>query len=198
MKNEVKEFWDKDRINAFIKFGLWLIFIIFIVIFFKISNNEYAEEKSSFKKYEDMQKELLNYNYEYNFTIKIKDKDYVYSGIRCNNLDEGYRETEDGIIKYIITDNEVYKNNLGKMEAINTIYEEVDPSIVDINMLFKKLENSKYNVSKDNNVRLITYENEKVVIETDLERINKINVIVDDGEYNLTFTNTNKCDSISK
>lgn len=198
MKNEIKEFWDKDRINAFIKFGLWLIFIIFIVIFFKISNNEYSEEKTSFKKYEDMQKELLNYNYEYNFKIKIKDKDYVYSGIRCNNLDEGYRETEDGIIKYIITDNEVYKSNLGKMEAINTIYEEVDQSIVDINMLFKKLENSKYNVSKDNNVRLITYENEKVVIETDLERINKINIIVDDGEYNLTFTNTNKCDSISK
>ena len=107
---EQNSFWQTERGKSLIKLGLWLIFILAIIIFAYTNKNDETvnnenkeiEEKETyeFKKYDEMIDSLLNSNYEFNYDIVIDDNNYLFNGTKCNNEVLGYKVEKLTIIRY--------------------------------------------------------------------------------------------------
>ncbi len=208
-KNDISQ---NDQGKAAIKFGLWMIFIVVLIIVGVFNNkdiklNEQNPEESKeeekevfeFKNYDTMQAELLNGNYNYTYRLNIKEENYIFSGTKCNNRITGYKESKDGVTKYVIEGDKTYKNVLGNLEETNELYEGIDSSFLNLNTLFDNLKEYLYNVDKNDNKRTITYNKEGygVIVKTDLENITSIEIKLENDTYNLEFTKNEKCDSIN-
>jgi hypothetical protein len=200
-------FLKTDRGTATVKMGLWLIFIIILVVVLttkeyqsdkeQLENNEQAttevEETATFKSYDEMINSLLSSNYNYIYTIENNDSKIQFSGTKCNNNYYGYKETTDGILKYSIKDNKYYKETINGEEEINNLYEGIDSSFLNLSNLFENLKNFLYNTQDLENIRTITYDKDgyNVVVSTNLDNIESINITNASTIYELKFNNIN-------
>ena len=201
---EQNSFWQTERGKSLIKLGLWMIFILAIIIFAYTNKNDETvnnenkeiEEKEiyEFKKYDEMINSLLNSNYEFNYDIVISDTNYLFNGTKCNNEVLGYKESNVGIIKYYISDN-TYQVILKDLVPIENLYENIDINYLDLNILFNNLNEYLYNIEKNEDTRVITYKKEGYQVEviTDLENITNINIVVDNNTYNLSYNIVDTC-----
>lgn len=206
---ENNSFWSTTQGKATIKFAAWMVFIIVLIVVFAINgdnnpnenknNNTNKEETLTFKNYEEMQNDLLNGCYSYNFRVVSEDNKIIYSGILSATGDIGYKENNEGIIKYSKEDGIIYKVLLDQKEEINNLYDESDKAFLDIKTLFANLKEYLYNITKNESTREINYNKEgyKVVVKTDLENITKITITNENKTYELQFTNVGKCDNIT-
>lgn len=204
---ENNSFWSTTQGKATIKFAAWMVFIIVLIVVFAINgdnnpnknNNTNKEETLTFKNYEEMQNDLLNGCYSYNFRVVSKDNKIIYSGILSATGDIGYKENNEGIIKYSKEDGIIYKVLLDQKEEINNLYDESDKAFLDIKTLFANLKEYLYNITKNESTREINYNKEgyKVVVKTDLENITNITITNENKTYELQFTNVGKCDNIT-
>ena len=206
---ENNSFWSTTQGKATIKFAAWMVFIIVLIVVFAINgdnnpnenknNNTNKEETLTFKNYEEMQNDLLNGCYSYNFRVVSEDNKIIYSGILSATGDIGYKENNEGIIKYSKEDGIIYKVLLDQKEEINNLYDESDKAFLDIKKLFANLKEYLYNISKNESTREINYNKEgyKVVVKTDLENITNITITNENKTYELQFTNVGKCDNIT-
>lgn len=196
--------FNTDKGKSLIKLILWFVFIVILVLFFRSSedNKDNVSDTSNeevidvtFKEYALMQNELLTLGYAYKYFVSDNT---IYQGNVCNNIINGYKESEDGIIKYQIIDNIVYKLELDKKTEISDLYKEEDKIYLDINNLFEDLKHYMYKTEKQDNKRIITYKKDgyQVVVYTSLDNITNINISNNDKTYNLEFTNIGKCDNI--
>ena len=200
-------FWSTDRGKATGKFIAWMIFIIILVVLFARQNvyennteeNKTKEETKTFKNYTDMQKELLSSGYDYKYKITNNENIVIYEGNICNSIDNGYKETSEGIIKYKKENNDIRKIVLEEEIVIDDLYEGIDSSFINLDSLFTILEEYLYNVTKNEQTREIKYNKEgySVLVNTDLEHITKITINNDTASYELEFTNIGKCANIS-
>lgn len=197
-------FFNTDKGKSLIKLILWLVFIIILVLFFRSSegNKDNVSDTSNeevidvtFKEYALMQNELLTLDYTYKYLVSDNT---MYQGNVCNNITNGYKENEDGIIKYQIIDDIAYKVELDKKTEISDLYKEEDKIYLDINNLFEDLKHYMYTTEKQDNKRIITYKKDgyQVIVYTSIDNITNINVTNNDKTYNLEFTNIGKCDNI--
>lgn len=206
---ENNSFWSTTQGKATIKFAAWMVFIIVLIVVFAINgdnnpnenknNNTNKEETLTFKNYEEMQNDLLNGCYSYNFRVVSEDNKIIYSGILSATGDIGYKENNEGIIKYSKEDGIIYKVLLDQKEEINNLYDESDKAFLDIKTLFANLKEYLYNITKNESTREINYNKEgyKVVVKTDLENITNITITNENKTYELQFTNVGKCDNIT-
>ena len=200
-------FWSTERGKATGKFIAWMIFIIILVVLFARQNvyennteeNKTKEETKTFKNYTDMQKELLSSGYDYKYKITNNENIVIYEGNICNSIDNGYKETSEGIIKYKKENNDIRKIVLEEEIVIDDLYEGIDSSFINLDSLFTNLEEYLYNVTKNERTREIKYNKEgySVLVNTDLEHITKITINNDTASYELEFTNIGKCANIS-
>lgn len=200
-------FWSTERGKATGKFIAWMIFIIILVVLFARQNvyenntkeNKTKEETKTFKNYTDMQKELLSSGYDYKYKITNNENIVIYEGNICNSIDNGYKETSEGIIKYKKENNDIRKIVLEEEIVIDDLYEGIDSSFINLDSLFTNLEEYLYNVTKNEQTREIKYNKEgySVLVNTDLEHITKITINNDTASYELEFTNIGKCANIS-
>lgn len=202
-------FWSTTQGKAAIKFTAWMIFIIILIVVFAVkerkednsaNNTEIKnEEVISFEKYETMQENLLNgcFNYEY----KVIEENLValYTGEKLNDIETGYRETKEGIIKYLKEKDTTYKVVLNEKEELQNLYDEADESFLNINVIFENLKEYLYNITKNESTREINYNKDgyKVVVKTDLKNITNITIENENKTYELQFTNVGKCDNIT-
>lgn len=201
---EQNSFWQTERGKAIVKLGLWLVFILALIIFALVNKNdntinkenEETEEKEvyEFKKYDEMIESLLDSNYEFNYDIVINDTNYLFNGTKCNNEVLGYKESNMGIIKYYISDN-TYQVVLKELVPIENLYENIDINYLDLNILFNNLNEYLYNIEKNDNKRTITYKKDgyQVEIITNLDNITNINITVDNNTYNLSYNVIDAC-----
>ena len=201
---EQNSFWQTERGKSLIKLGLWLIFILAIIIFAYTNKNDETvnnenkeiEEKETyeFKKYDEMIDSLLNSNYEFNYDIVIDDNNYLFNGTKCNNEVLGYKESNMGIIKYYISDN-TYQVILKDLVPIENLYENIDTNYLDLNILFNNLNEYLYNIEKNEDTRVITYKKEgyQVKVTTNLDNVTNINIVVDNNTYNLSYNVVDTC-----
>lgn len=201
---EKNSFWQTERGKSLIKLGLWLIFILAIIIFAYTNKNDETvnnenkeiEEKETyeFKKYDEMIDSLLNSNYEFNYDIVIDDNNYLFNGTKCNNEVLGYKESNMGIVKYYISDN-TYQVILKDLVPIENLYENIDTNYLDLNILFNNLNEYLYNIEKNEDTRVITYKKEgyQVKVTTNLDNVTNINIVVDNNTYNLSYNVVNTC-----
>lgn len=201
---EQNSFWQTERGKAIVKLGLWLVFILALIIFALVNKNdntiikenEETEEKEvyEFKKYDEMIESLLDSNYEFNYDIVINDTNYLFNGTKCNNEVLGYKESNMGIIKYYISDN-TYQVVLKELVPIENLYENIDINYLDLNILFNNLNEYLYNIEKNDNKRTITYKKDGYQVEviTNLDNITNINITVDNNTYNLSYNVIDAC-----
>ena len=201
---EQNSFWQTERGKSLIKLGLWLIFILAIIIFTYTNKNDETvnnenkeiEEKETyeFKKYDEMIDSLLNSNYEFNYDIVIDDNNYLFNGTKCNNEVLGYKESNMGIVKYYISDN-TYQVILKDLVPIENLYENIDTNYLDLNILFNNLNEYLYNIEKNEDTRVITYKKEgyQVKVTTNLDNVTNINIVVDNNTYNLSYNVVDTC-----
>ncbi len=201
---EQNSFWQTERGKSLIKLGLWLIFILAIIIFTYTNKNDETvnnenkeiEEKETyeFKKYDEMIDSLLNSNYEFNYDIVIDDNNYLFNGTKCNNEVLGYKESNMGIVKYYISDN-TYQVILKDLVPIENLYENIDTNYLDLNILFNNLNEYLYNIEKNEDTRVITYKKEgyQVEVTTNLDNVTNINIVVDNNTYNLSYNVVDTC-----
>ncbi len=202
-------FWSTTQGKSTIKFIAWMIFIIILIVIFAINgkqennniNNtqEKNEEIISFEKYETMQDNLLNGCFNYEYKIIEENIATIYTGKKLNDTEIGYKETKDGIIKYIKDKDITYKVVLDEKEELPNLYDEADKSFLNINIIFENLKEYLYNITKNENTREINYNKEgyKVVVKTDLKNITNITIENENKTYELQFTNVGKCDNIT-
>ena len=203
-------FWQTNRGKSVIKLGAWIVFIVIILVlsvFGKDDNydnviddsqNETEEVIYEFVNYSDMQKELLKNNYEYEYIIKNNDNIIIFNGVKDGTNEMGYKEDINGIIKYYIDNLGVKQVFLNDMVELNTLYDNIDSSFLNLEILFNNLNEYLYNIEKNGNERTIMYDKEgfSVVVKTDLNNIKNINIINNEVTYELKFTNIGKCDKL--
>lgn len=191
-----KEFWDTIKGKSIVKLSLWIIFIGIILIFSVVSNmhnksDETKEEQNvyEFVTFDKMQEELLNSNYIYSFTVNEVNQKLVFNGRKQDGKSVGYKESSEGIIKYIIDGNRILEDKLGEIMEITNLYNGLE-KYLDINLLIESLNNVIYTVDKKEDHRSITYKlaDSTIVFSTDTKRINEINIINGDNTYQLMFT----------
>ena len=208
-------FWQSEKGKAAIKLGLWMIFIfvlIAIVIFSERNNsnnvindtpnneNEEVETPTyEFENYNDMQDKLLKNNYGYVYTITTSDSKYIYTGIKDGIKELGFKEDATGVIKYFVDDTGTYQVNLDNTTLIDTLYQNVDSSYLDIALVFDNLSEFLYSVTKNGDMRTIIYDKEgyQVTVLTDTENITNITITVDTTTYELEFTKIGECATIN-
>lgn len=208
-------FWQSEKGKATIKLGLWMIFIfvlIAIVIFSErdnsnnvindTPNNENEEVETptyEFENYNDMQDKLLKNNYGYVYTITTSDSKYIYTGIKDGTKELGFKEDATGVIKYFVDDTGTYQVNLDNTTLIDTLYQNVDSSYLDIALVFDNLSEFLYSVTKNGDMRTIIYDKEgyQVTVLTDTENITNITITVDTTTYELEFTKIGECATIN-
>lgn len=208
-------FWKTDRGKALTKLLLWVVFIVIVLGAFimqekdniddyQMPSNEVTDEENqvndnNFKKYSDMQEELLNNNYLYKYIITNSEEKIVFSGIKNGTNETGYKETKAGIIKYQIVDGIVSQINIDEITNIDNLYENIDRNYLDISLLFNNLSEYLYSTEKKDSKRTITYDKDgyKVSVITNLESIEKIEIAVDEWIYELNFYNVNNISKIN-
>lgn len=200
----MKKINENNENQSGIRLLLWIIFIVIIVVLFKTTNktskvNEPPKEETpTFINYPEMIENLLNNGYDYKYTVKSEQKNEIYEGSKCNNIDIGYKETIDSIIKYKIENGITKKIVLETEEEIPNIYNDSN-DYLNINILFNNLKEYLYSINKENESRTITYKNDnyQVLVKTNLEYITNITINSLNYSYDLEFTNVGKCANIN-
>lgn len=180
-------FFKSKQGNALIKIALWIIFIIIILVIFSFGSKEEKEEVTEcFKNYDEMISELLNNGYMYNYEVVSDGLVTYYRGLMCNNVDQGYKEDVDGLVRYINDDIIVMDKKREKLELE-----------VDLSKLFESVKTNNYSITKYEDKREIEYKDlgYSFKVETNLENIEKIK-INNEKEYVLEFTNVGICGKI--
>ena len=120
MKNE---FLQSKEGNAFVKLVLWLIFIgvLFFAFAFQKKDNvnkpkDNKEETKTFKNIENMENDILQKSLNYEYIINDNEIITIYNGMKCNNKETWYKETNEGITKYQKEDGKTYKIILNEKE----------------------------------------------------------------------------------
>lgn len=206
-------FWQTEKGKATIKLVLWMIFIIILIIIVLVSerdsinlpveNNqtptdEVETENYDFTNYNDMLNDLLLGNFEYTYTITSENSKYIYTGWKNESKEIGFKEDATGVIKYFIDSTGTYKVNLDTIEVIDYLYNGIDTSYLDLELLFENLSEYLYSIEKNEDMRTINYDKEgyQVIVTTNIENITNITITTDTATYDLEFTNIGECATI--
>ncbi len=205
-------FWQTEKGKATIKLGLWMVFIAILIVVVLVSErdsinlpveddstpSETETENYEFVNYSDMLDKLLLGNYEYSYTITNETGIYIYTGWKNENKEIGFKEDSTGVIKYYIDDSGTYKVNMDILEVIDYLYNGVDTSYLDLELLFGNLNEFLYSVTKNEDMRTITYDKSgyQVEVMSDTSDITNITITTDTTTYDLNFTKIGECDTI--
>ncbi len=144
------EFWQTEKGKSLIKLLLWLVFIgVIYIVFINIGSNKPIENKEVEK--EQIKENILdlnNKNYTYTYKINTLDDYIIFNGYVLNNIDIGYKETKDKIIKYQIENNLVYEINFEEQKEIFDLYDNLIREFLDYNSLYNIIK--KIKIEEDN------------------------------------------------
>lgn len=193
-----------DENNSGIKLIIWIIFIVIIFVMFKTTNKNdkkeelVKEEQQTFINYPDMIDNLLTNGYDYKYIITNDTTKEIYEGSNCDNIEIGYKETIDTIIKYKIENGISKKIIVDTEEETENIYNGFR-DYLNINNLFNNLKEYLYSINKENETRTISYKKDdyQVIVKTNLEYITNITITTSTYNYDLEFTNVGKCANIN-
>lgn len=213
-ESKFMQLWHNKRTHAAMVLGLWMIFLLFVVIISFVGgeatqnepiNNNLQEETEEvvFEDYDKMQKELLKNNFEYEYIINNVDSKIIYKGEKLGVLETGYRETSEETIKYYVDESGLYKVVMDELDALDKLYENVVESYIDLEYIFNEINTKSRLEEVLENTRTYTYKyvvegvNYEVVVTTDLKSIKNIDIKFEDKHYELKFSNINGIESLS-
>lgn len=203
--NKLKEIWKDPRKKAGIKLlGYFIFFLIFLSIaaisngLKKIDNtvsndNNQIKENSKNEdtnKFIDKQNKLLYNKHNVNMVIKINNIEYKINGTLRDNIIEGYLETDNGIKKIIVKNNNMYEI----VDSNDVLLESViNVNLFDFDNLFNNLKNNNALIKNKNNNKDYIYQindNGRILnvkIYTNENSIYKVEYLIDSDEYVIDF-----------
>ncbi|MEG1149836.1 MAG: hypothetical protein RSE17_00930, partial [Bacilli bacterium] len=195
-----KTFWKTVRGKAVIKLIVWSIFflLLFIVLSFMGSKGKNDDKNNLVIGYNEKIDRLLKNNYEYEYKITINGNNINFNGKKDGKNEQGYKETKEGIIKYLVMDSVIYNITANKKEPINNLYENINTEYLNFSVLFKNLFSIKYEITAEEENNKLTYEynynNNVIKVISNKKDITDISIISSDSTsiYIIHFTNIGK------
>ncbi|MCM1053410.1 MAG: hypothetical protein NC483_05505 [Ruminococcus sp.] len=133
----------------------------------------------------------LKENFNYKIEIKINNDIYLFDGHKNREGDNGYKETKDGIIKYIIDSTGIYSENLIGREPITNLYEGLNEQYMNwdnffkfINMEYVLVEKNVYHMASEVTDIYLTIQDNNI---TNIKIISKSNIDGITSSYDYTF-----------
>ena len=195
--NELKK---TERGKAIIKLIRYFIFIFILIIVLIISgtgktNNKASQnvKKESYESkvditYKDKQEKLYTDNYDFKYVI-TGEFNVKYTGSFNDDIIEGYKEDESGIIKYKVVEGVSYRDNAGETIIYEGLYEGLDSSLFNFESLFGYLNSNKAKIIEKDNSKEYYYENingYNYSVLIDDKHINEI--VVENGSLKYDFS----------
>lgn len=207
LKKKINEMKKTSKGSAILKLIGWIVFFFALLIFCGISSiitKNMPESKknsttntpinkpidnptkpSNTKSIKDYFQKLLNNDYSYNFEITSHDVKYIFKGTKENNIDTGYKETPNGIIKHSIENENTYEELVDSKVPITNLYENLEPKILNISTLIEVLNNLTFE-KNDSTFKSKDIVNDYIIT---VNENNIVNIFITsaDYEYNLNF-----------
>jgi len=214
-ESKFMQLWHNKRTHAAMVLGLWMVFLLFVVIISFIggestkkepannNTNNQVEEQKVFKDYEVMQQELLENNYAYEYIIHNGEEKVIYTGERIGLNEVGYRENSTETIKYYIDETGLYKVVMDELHAMDKLYENIIESYIELEYIFNEINNQSVISEELEDIRTFTYNyaveniNYVIVVTTNLEAITNIDIKFEDKHYELKYNNIKKIKNLS-
>jgi len=153
LKKKINELKKTSRGKAILRLIKWCIFFVILFIFLAIAslaapknitkpniNNEPTQNpiednnwNSEYLAIEVLNKyqEMLSNIYDYNYEITINNIKYVFTGTKTPVDNKGYKESNEGIIKYLIDNTGTYMETTSEKIPINNLYEGIEENYID-------------------------------------------------------------------
>lgn len=196
LKKGIKELKKTSRGKAILRLIKWFIFFIVLFIFIAISST-LTPKKNDLKPKEDLplkeeeQNNKLDFNfkssYSYKYEVNVKGEKYLFTGFKEGVTDEGYKESKEGILKYLIDDTGIYNVNGEEKSLIDNLYEGIDFNYLDPVYILTIIRNLEF-ITEDNMYKASDKKNDYVITVNNKE-ITNISVKALDFSYvyNLSF-----------
>ena len=206
-QSKLKEMWKNPQKKALIKLGLWFAFFALTFIFLSIASlfNNNSTKNIDSKSTEVNEEVLANIpkmlenliisDYSYEFKITSLEKSYSYTGTKESSENEGYYESDTGIIKYSVIDDVYYQLNDGELKENQNIISQEDKELFSLEKILEKVKEYELNnevINENNKYSYELIDDEilwKVDIYTNGNYINEIKLSSNDFNYDLVYKN---------
>lgn len=205
-KEFLKKCWKNPRWHSLMVLMIWIVSLTILMGIVSILN-QFGSYKEPIKKaqiqenenrisYEEMWKFFETKDYAFTYTISKYDEIVKYEGNVKEDTTTGYRERQDGIIRYSIEDGIVYENLVNDKKEIQTLYENVDESLLNTTYLYdfiKEIPASDTNIIEENEKTTYEYSTKmeeeavKIMVITSDAQIQTITIEKDRETYTLAF-----------
>lgn len=209
MKKWIDELKKTEKGRILLKFMGYMAFFVFVLILVVVANanqkndnlevndESNIEEKESTNvesesenlTYLDKQKKLYEGKYEFNYTV-TGELNVTYTGTFDNGTVEGYKETEEELVRYSIEEGVTYRVKLNKKEEYDKLYEGLDANLFDFKQLFDKINSTSAIIDRSKEEKTYTYDGidgYHIVVTLSEIEIDKIEINNDVLTYTLTF-----------
>ena len=203
----IRKMWNNPRQKALLKLGMWFCFLIIMAIVLSVMNllgkNNLKQPtkkdepipptiETNFIPFEEMWLNLEQKNYQYTYRInKLETNEIItYQGTKKNQVEEGYRESKLGIIKYRIEKEKTYQILVDQEIEIDNLIKPEDSSYLIISKLKEKIVELKPQENIIGSTKYVTFQNEteKMQFIINPSDITKIQITTPTTEYILEFT----------
>ena len=188
--------WQTPRGRASLKLAVYGLFIISVLILIVVKTDRnpkvYKSTYTAIKK-DDTAKiaDLKENNFAFRYTITINDLKTLYYGNKMQNLESGFKEDQNGIVKYLKENDKVYKIGLTDKEEITNLYEGINLEYLNLNYIFDLI-NDKQNEVEGNKQTYHLDNNIVIEIITDNLNIKKITIQENSNLYELEYDKIGK------
>lgn len=218
LKLKIMEMKKTPKGLAILKLIGWVIFFVFLFLFCYISslissvapkeNNSPAPELNppilennpsldnenfTMNDLIILEQKLLNNSYHYLYEITINENKYIFNGEQTS-INTGYKETNEGIVKYYIDETGIYQETPTSKIPINNLYENLNSNYFDLTYVFgtintleltKDLTNAEldsiYKLEDEENIYQIKIANDNII---ELKITSKTNNYIYDINFN--------------
>lgn len=218
LKLKIMEMKKTPKGLAILKLIGWVIFFVFLFLFCYISslissvapkeNNSPAlelnppilennpsldNENFTMNDLIILEQKLLNNSYHYLYEITINENKYIFNGEQTS-INTGYKETNEGIVKYYIDETGIYQETPTSKIPINNLYENLNSNYFDLTYVFgtintleltKDLTNAEldsiYKLEDEENIYQIKIANDNII---ELKITSKTNNYIYDINFN--------------
>lgn len=193
--NTFVKLWENKRTHALICLILWIVFLLLILFILSFSNKNIQknipsnEIKNDIITISNMKNKLLNYNFEYKYTISINNEKIIYTGKYQNNENNGYKEENSGLTKYLINNEGTYQINLEEKTEITDLFDKINQNYITLEYIFNSIDNKEPIINEKTSELYYNLVEEQIIIKTDENNIKSIEIKNNNDDYLLEFSN---------
>lgn len=199
----IKNLRSTEKGRTLFKFILYMVFFTSVVLLIIITNavtpprqtTRHASsslvttpEKKEELSYPEKQEKLLKGTYDFYYKI-TSNRIIEYTGSFANGKVEGFRETEDELIRYTIEDGVVYKKDIQESLPYEELYLDLDSTLFDFTTLFAKLNSTGAQIIRNGEEKIYNYQLDDYTykISTNANTITAIDINTKTDQYSYTF-----------